>query len=131
MSNVPGDRRYTATHEWLRRLPDGTVEIGITDHAQEQLGDLVYVELPEVGRSVAAGEACMVVESVKAASDVYAPIAGTVVAANTALGSAPELVNQDCYGQGWMLRLQPASPTALDALLDAGAYGAQLASAGG
>jgi glycine cleavage system H protein len=112
-------------------LPDGTVEIGITDHAQAALGDLVFVDVPEVGRTLAAGEGCAVVESVKAASDVYAPIAGTVVASNTALGSAPELVNQDCYGQGWMLRLRPESPTALDALLDAGSYGAQLAASGG
>lgn len=131
MSQIPADLKYAKSHEWARLLPDGTVEIGITDHAQAALGDLVFIEVPEVGRTLAAGEGCAVVESVKAASDVYAPIAGTVVAANAALGTAPELVNQDCYGQGWMLRLRPASPAALDALLDAGSYGAQLAASGG
>ena len=131
MSQIPVDLKYAKSHEWARLLPDGTVEIGITDHAQAALGDLVFVDVPEVGRTLAAGEGCAVVESVKAASDVYAPIAGTVVASNTTLGSAPELVNQDCYGRGWMLRLQPGSPAALDALLDAGAYGAQLAASGG
>ena len=131
MSQIPAELKYAKSHEWARLLPDGTVEIGITDHAQAALGDLVFVDVPEVGRTLAAGEGCAVVESVKAASDVYAPIAGTVVASNIALGSAPELVNQDCYGQGWMLRLQPGSPAALDALLDAGAYGAQLAASGG
>lgn len=131
MSQIPADLKYAKSHEWTRLLPDGTVEIGITDHAQAALGDLVFVDVPEVGRTLAAGEGCAVVESVKAASDVYAPIAGTVVASNTALGSAPELVNQDCYGQGWMLRLRPESPSALDALLDAGSYGAQLAASGG
>lgn len=131
MSQIPADLKYAKSHEWTRLLPDGTVEIGITDHAQAALGDLVFVDVPEVGRTLAAGEGCAVVESVKAASDVYAPIAGTVVASNTALGSTPELVNQDCYGQGWMLRLRPESPTALDALLDAGSYGAQLAASGG
>lgn len=131
MSQIPAELKYAKSHEWARLLPDGTVEIGITDHAQAALGDLVFVDVPEVGRTLAAGEGCAVVESVKAASDVYAPIAGTVVASNTALGSAPELVNQDCYGRGWMLRLQPGSPAALDALLDAGAYGAQLAASGG
>lgn len=130
MSQIPADLKYAKSHEWTRLLPDGTVEIGITDHAQAALGDLVFVDVPEVGRTLAAGEGCAVVESVKAASDVYAPIAGTVVASNTALGSAPELVNQDCYGQGWMLRLRPESPAALDALLDAGSYGAQLAASG-
>ena len=131
MSQIPADLKYAKSHEWTRLLPDGTVEIGITDHAQAALGDLVFVDVPEVGRVLAAGEGCAVVESVKAASDVYAPIAGTVVAANAALGTAPELVNQDCYGQGWMLRLRPESPTALEALLDAGSYGAQLAASGG
>jgi len=131
MSQIPADLKYAKSHEWTRLLPDGTVEIGITDHAQAALGDLVFVDVPEMGRTLAAGEGCAVVESVKAASDVYAPIAGTVVASNTALGSAPELVNQDCYGQGWMLRLRPESPAALDALLDAGSYGAQLAASGG
>jgi glycine cleavage system H protein len=131
MSQIPADLKYAKSHEWVRPLPDGTVEIGITDHAQAALGDLVFVDVPEVGRKLEAGEGCAVVESVKAASDVYAPLAGTVVAANAALGAAPELVNQDCYGQGWMLRLRPESPDALATLLDAGSYGAQLAASGG
>jgi len=131
MSNVPADLRYTASHEWVRSLPDGSVEIGITDHAQHALGDLVFVEVPETGRAVKAGEACAVVESVKAASDVYSPIAGTVLAGNPALATAPELLNQDCYGQGWMIRLRPADPTALGALLAPAAYAATLAAAGG
>lgn len=107
MSEVPADLRYAATHEWLRVLADGTVEVGISDHAQHALGDLVFVEVPEIGRKVSAGEACAVVESVKAASDVYAPTAGTVVAVNEQLGSAPELVNQAPYGAGWLFRLRP------------------------
>ena len=131
MSQIPADLKYAKSHEWVRLLPDGTIEIGITDHAQAALGDLVFVDVPEAGRKLEAGEGCAVVESVKAASDVYAPVAGTVVAGNPALGAAPELVNQDCYGQGWMLRLRPESPDALAVLLDAGAYGAQLAASGG
>jgi glycine cleavage system H protein len=131
MSNVPSDLKYTASHEWVRSLPDGSVEIGITDHAQHALGDLVFVEVPESGRAVQAAEACAVVESVKAASDVYSPIAGTVTAGNPALATAPELLNQDCYGQGWMFRLKPAGAAALGGLLDAAAYQATLAAAGG
>jgi glycine cleavage system H protein len=131
MSNIPADLRYTASHEWVRRLPDGSVEIGITDHAQNALGDLVFVEVPEAGRTVKAGDACAVVESVKAASDVYSPIAGTVTGGNPELASSPELINQDPYGKGWMLRLTPADPGAIDALLDATAYQASLAAAGG
>lgn len=130
MSNVPGDRRYTATHEWLRRLPDGTVEIGITDHAQEQLGDLVYVELPEVGRAVAAGEACMVVESVKAASDVYTPVAGTITATNDAIAGDPGIVNREPFAGGWLVRLKPAAADADAGLLDAAGYQAALEAAG-
>lgn len=131
MSNVPADLRYTSSHEWVRHLPDGSVEIGITDHAQHALGDLVFVEVPEAGRVVKAGDACAVVESVKAASDVYSPIAGTVTGGNPALASSPELINQDPYGQGWMLRLAPADAAAIGTLLDAAAYQAVLASAGG
>jgi glycine cleavage system H protein len=131
MSNVPADLKYTASHEWVRSLPDGSVEIGITDHAQQALGDLVFVEVPEAGRDVKAGEACAVVESVKAASDVYSPVAGTVLAGNPALAAAPELLNQDCYGQGWMIRLKPSDLGALGALLDPAAYQATLAAAGG
>lgn len=131
MSQVPADRRYTKSHEWARPLADGTLEIGITDHAQHALGDLVYVEMPETGRALAAGEACAVVESVKAASDVYAPVAGTVVAANTELAGSPELVNQDCYGAGWLLRIQPTSTTDYAAMLSADDYSTLLAAEGG
>lgn len=107
MSSIPADRQYTRSHEWLRTLPDGNVEIGISDHAQQALGDLVFVELPAPGRALSVGEACAVVESVKAASDVYTPLAGTVIAVNEQLGKTPELINQDPYGSGWMLRLKP------------------------
>jgi len=118
---IPAELRYTSSHEWLRRESDGTIAIGITDHAQSQLGDLVFVELPAVGRKVAAGEACAVVESVKAASDVYAPIAGTVIARNDAVPSAPEAVNQDAFA-AWLFRIRPDDPAAMDALLDARGY---------
>lgn len=119
--NIPADLRYTSSHEWLRRESDGTITIGITDHAQGQLGDLVFVELPAVGRKVAAGEACAVVESVKAASDVYAPIAGTIVARNDAVPAAPETVNQDAYA-AWLFRIRPTDAGAMDSLLDARGY---------
>ena len=109
MSNVPADLRYTKSHEWVRALADGSVEIGITDHAQHALGDLVFVEVPEAGRTVKAGEPCAVVESVKAASDVYAPIAGQITAGNPKLAAEPEVVNADPYGQGWLMRLKPAA----------------------
>ena len=128
MSNVPGDLRYTKSHEWVRTLPDGSVEIGITDHAQAALGDLVFVEVPETGREVAAGAAFAVVESVKAASDVYSPLGGEVLAGNDALAAQPELVNQDPYGQGWIARLKPASAAHVEALLDAAQYAEHLAS---
>jgi len=121
MSKIPADLRYARTHEWLRQSGDGSVEVGISDHAQAALGDLVYVQLPDVGRSVAAQEACAVVESVKAASDVYAPVSGTVTAVNDALVKSPELVNQDPYGQGWMFRLKPAAG-AVTGLLSAAEY---------
>ena len=124
MSNVPPDLKYTKSHEWVRSLPDGNVEVGITDHAQHALGDLVFVEVPEAGRTLTAGEACAVVESVKAASDVYAPVAGAVVAVNEALAQAPELVNQDPYGRGWIMRIKPSAPLASADLLDAAAYAA-------
>jgi glycine cleavage system H protein len=128
MSNVPGDLRYTKSHEWVRTLPDGSVEIGISDHAQAALGDLVFVEVPETGRQVASGDAFAVVESVKAASDVYSPLAGEVLAGNDALASQPELVNQDPYGQGWIVRLKPASMAQVEALFDAARYEEHLAS---
>jgi glycine cleavage system H protein len=109
MSNVPADLKYTKSHEWVRTLADGTVEIGITDHAQHALGDLVFVEVPEAGRTVKAGEACAVVESVKAASDVYAPLAGEITAGNPKLANEPEVLNAQPYGEGWLMRLKPAA----------------------
>lgn len=118
---LPKDLRYTATHEWARRESDGTVSIGITDHAQEQLGDIVFVDPPQPGRKVAAGESVGVVESVKAASDIYAPVAGEIVAANGDLGSAPEKVNEDAFA-AWMYRIRPDNAADLDQLLDAAAY---------
>ncbi len=122
MSKIPADLKYTSSHEWLKELPDGNIEIGISDHAQESLGDLVFVELPEVGRNLTAGEACAVVESVKAASDIFAPIAGTVVAVNEQLARTPELVNRDPYGDGWMMRVKPVAPAASMPLLSARDY---------
>ena len=119
--NLPENLKYTAEHEWVRTESDGTVTIGITDHAQSALGDLVFVEVPEAGRQLSAGEACCVVESVKAASDVFAPIAGEVVAANQAVVDAPEQVNQDPYG-AWLFKVKPADPAELGKLLDAAAY---------
>lgn len=122
MSNIPANLKYVKTHEWLRAEADGSITIGITDYAQNSLGDLVFVEVPKVGRNVAADEACSVVESVKAASDVYAPIAGEVVATNDKLGNAPELLNSDPYGEGWLFRIKPADAGALAGLLDAAGY---------
>src|SRR6185295_6101940 len=108
MSNIPKDLRYTKSHEWVKAEADGSVLVGISDHAQAALGDVVFVETPQAGRKVAAGEACAVVESVKAASDIYSPIAGEVVEGNTALADNPEIVNQDPYGNGWFMRIRPA-----------------------
>ena len=119
--NLPADLKYADSHEWMRAEPDGTVTIGITDHAQAALGDLVFVELPAVGRVLKAGEACAIVESVKAASDVYAPIAGEVVAANTGITAAPEKLNEDAYA-AWLFKVKPAEPNALAGMLDAAAY---------
>jgi glycine cleavage system H protein len=121
MMTIPTDLKYTKTHEWAKAEADGTVAVGITHHAQELLGDMVFVENPAVGRKLAVGEECAVVESVKAASDVYAPVAGEVVAVNTAVSDSPELINQDPYG-AWMFKIKPAAPGELDALLDAAAY---------
>jgi glycine cleavage system H protein len=126
--NVPGNLKYTASHEWVRSEADGTVTVGITDHAQAALGDLVFLELPAVGRKVAAEEACAVVESVKAASDIYAPVGGEVVAVNDALASAPEQVNQDAYA-AWLFKLKPADAGAVAKLLDAEAYAATIGDA--
>lgn len=121
MSEVPNDLRYTRSHEWVRPGGDGDVTIGISDHAQESLGDLVFVELPEPG-AVEAGAAVAVVESVKAASDIYAPMAGEVLEVNERLAETPELINQDPYGEGWLFKLRPASPDAVEELMDADAY---------
>jgi glycine cleavage system H protein len=129
MSDIPPALKYTRSHEWLKPLSDGTVEMGISDHAQHQLGDLVFVELPDIGRSLKAGEACAVVESVKAASDVYAPIAGTVVAVNDQLRHTPELINRDPYGGGYLVRLRPQAAGADSGLLSATEYGALVAEA--
>jgi glycine cleavage system H protein len=118
---LPQDLRYTKSHEWVKRESDGSVSVGITDHAQEQLGDIVFVEAPKAGRKVSAGEAIGVVESVKAASDIYAPIAGEIVAGNEALSTAPEQVNEDAFG-AWMFRIKPANAADVDKLLDAAAY---------
>ena len=121
MSNVPANLKYTESHEWVRVEADGTVTIGITDHAQEALGDLVFVELPDVGKTYAAGQETCVVESVKAAADVYGPIAGEVTAVNQDVVDAPESVNQDAYA-AWLFKLKPANAADVDALLDAAAY---------
>jgi glycine cleavage system H protein len=121
MSELPGDLRYTSEHEWLRQEEDGSVTIGITDYAQAALGDLVYVELPETGMEVDAGGEMAVVESVKAASDVYAPVSGTVLEVNSALVDDPEKINSDPYGDGWMVRLQPADDVEGDTM-DPDAY---------
>jgi glycine cleavage system H protein len=118
---LPQELRYTESHEWVRREPDGTLSIGITDHAQEQLGDIVFVEAPQPGRKVAAGESVGVVESVKAASDIYAPVSGEIVAANGELAASPEKVNEDAFAS-WMFRIKPDSAGDVDKLLDAAAY---------
>jgi glycine cleavage system H protein len=122
--NIPETLRYTPTHEWVRAEPDGTLTVGITDHAQDALGELVFVEVPQVGRRIAAGEACAVVESVKAASDVYAPVAGEVVAANAALADAPSRINKDPY-DAWLFRLKPGAAGPVE-LMDAAAYRSSL-----
>ena len=125
MSNNPSNLKYAASHEWVKAEADGTVSIGISNHAQELLGDMVFVECPAVGRKLMAGEECAVVESVKAASDVYAPISGTVVAINPALDKTPETINTDPYGS-WMFKLKPDNATDIDSLMDATAYQAHV-----
>jgi len=122
MSDLPAELRYTKSHEWVRDNGDGTVTVGITAHAQEALGDLVYVELPTPGQQLASGDPCAVVESVKAASDIYSPLAGETVEANGALSDAPETVNQDPYGDGWIFKLRISDSAALGNLLDADGY---------
>lgn len=128
MSEIPADLKYTKSHEWVKQEEDGSVLMGITDHAQDLLGDMVYVEPPEVGNEVEAEDVCAVVESVKAASDVYSPISGEIIAANELLTDTPELVNNDPYGEGWIMRLKPADDLEIDLLMDADAYMAHIAS---
>jgi len=127
MSNIPSDLRYAKSHEWLKPEGDGTVTIGITDYAQNSLGDITFVQLPKVGAVFKAGETFGVIESVKAASDVYAPVAGTVVAVNLALDQAPETLNGSPYEGGWLMKLKPANPAEAAQLLDAAAYAASVA----
>ncbi len=128
MSEIPGDLHYTATHEWLRQLDDGTFELGITEHAQRALGDLVFVELPEVGSELSTGEGCVVAESTKAASDVYSPVDGEVTAVNTALADHPEQVNEDPYGEGWLVRIRTPDGALPPKAMDAAAYTAYIES---
>ncbi|MCC4114684.1 glycine cleavage system protein GcvH [Aromatoleum toluclasticum] len=121
MSNIPENLKYTESHEWIRVEADGTLTVGVTDHAQEALGDVVYLELPEAGRTLAAGEACAVIESVKAASDIYAPVSGEVVESNQAAVDAPESVNADAYAT-WLFKIRPDAAADLGKLLDAAGY---------
>lgn len=122
MSQLPADLKYVASHEWLRQEADGTLTVGITDHAQDLLGDIVYVELPEVGATVEADAEIAVVESVKAASDVYAPLAGEIIEINSALIDAPETINRDPYGDGWFFKIRPENADDFDGLMDADDY---------
>ena len=122
MSNVPANLRYTKSHEWVEKMEDGTFRVGITDHAQDLLGDMVYVEVPEIGSTVKAAEECAVVESVKAASDVYSPLSGEIIAVNETLHDKPDTVNRDPYGEGWIFRLKPVNAGEWDTLLDADTY---------
>jgi len=122
MSNIPSELKYASSHEWIRNEGDGTFTVGISEHAQELLGDMVFVELPEVGDEVDAGEDCAVAESVKAASDIYAPISGEIVAINEELEDAPETVNNDAYGDGWLFRIKASDESELENLLDAEGY---------
>ena len=128
MSNVPVELKYAKSHEYARTNDDGSVTVGISDSAQDQLGDMVFIELPEVGQTVTAAEACAVVESVKAASDVYAPVGGEILEVNEALVDSPETVNTDTYGEGWLFRLQPADVAEMADLMDSEAYEVFLAS---
>ncbi|NQZ32775.1 MAG: glycine cleavage system protein GcvH [Oceanospirillaceae bacterium] len=127
MSNLPTDRKYAASHEWALDNGDGTVTIGITDHAQELLGDVVFVELPEVGSEIEAGTEFSLVESVKAASDIYAPVSGEVIAVNEALEDAPELINEDSFEGAWIAKVKLSNPADLDKLMDAAAYETKVA----
>ena len=122
MSNIPSELKYACSHEWIRKEEDGSYTVGITEHAQELLGDMVFVELPDVGDIVSASEDCAVAESVKAASDIYAPLSGEGIAINEALEDSPELVNSDAFGDGWFFRVMPSDLSELDNLLDAEGY---------
>lgn len=122
MSNIPSDLKYTSDHEWVKVEDDGSIVVGITDHAQDSLGDLVFVELPEVGDTLNSGDSVAVVESVKAASDIYAPVAGEITGVNEQLVDAPELVNDKCYTEGWLFQMKVADEAGLDDLLDAEGY---------
>ncbi len=126
MSNVPTELKYAASHEWVRDEGNGEYLVGITEHAQELLGDMVFVDLPEVGTVVAAGDDCAVAESVKAASDIYAPLSGEIIAVNTALDGSPELVNSDPYSEGWLFRIKASDSAELDKLLNADEYQASI-----
>ena len=126
MSNIPDDLRYTAEHEYVRRADGGTVEVGITDYAQGELGDIVFVTLPGVGDKLESHQAFGTIEAVKAVSELFSPIAGEVTEVNAALDGDPSVVNRDPYGAGWMIRMKPADPSAIDALLDAAAYRKQI-----
>lgn len=130
MSALPTDLKYAESHEWVRDNGDGTVTVGITDHAQSQLGDIVFVEVPEADRTVQAGEEFAVIESVKAASDIYSPVSGTVIEANEALDDAPETVNEDAYGDGWLVKMKLDDAGELTKLLDADAYQQKIGSEG-
>lgn len=130
MSNIPGELKYSKSHEWVRINDDGSVTIGITEHAQDLMGDMVYVELPEKGASLNQGDDCAVVESVKAASDVYAPIGGEVLEVNDGLADAPETINSDPYGEGWIFRMNPSDSAEVSALMDANDYEELVASEG-
>jgi glycine cleavage system H protein len=127
MSNIPANLKYTESHEWIEDLGDGTVRVGITDHAQELLGDMVYIELPEVGDAFEAGDECAVVESVKAASDVYIPVTGEIIEVNENLANSPDLVNQDAYQDGWLFVIKLSQPEEIDDLIDADTYAAKAA----
>ncbi len=127
MSDTPSELRYAKSHEWVKSEGDGTVTIGITDHAQELLGDLVFVDMPEVGDNVEAGSECAVVESVKAASDIYSPVSGEIIAVNEALDDAPETINDDAFGEGWIFKVKLSDAADLDGLLDAAGYDALVA----
>src|SRR6056297_1400059 len=126
MSEIPKDLRFSESHEWVSEEEEGVVKVGITDHAQEQLGDLVFVELPEEGASIGQGDACAVIESVKAASDIYTPVSGEVVAVNPAILDAPEIINNDPYGDGWLFSVRLDDAAELEDLMDADAYAEHL-----